>query len=165
MKKILSIVGVCVILNACSGLNENNSTLISSTANNNFKIIALHTFVSNCKDNLLYEYLPWFKKSQSEIESLQKEYGISYKIPTITIKNKFSNLSLLLSNNRFIEKIRTSIECQKGNIDKIVFYEDRLLFACILSQKHEFRYSVYFGQIKNSRLELKAIDNGGGEFE
>ncbi len=165
MKKILSVVGVCVILNACSGLNENNSTLISSTVNNNFKIIPLHTFVSNCKDNLLCEYLPWFKKSQSEIESLQKEYGISYKIPTITIKNKFSNLSLLLSNNRFMEKIRTSAECQKGNIDKIVFYEDSLLFACTLSQKHEFRYSVYFGQIKNSRLELKAIDNGGGEFE
>ena len=128
------------------------------------KIISLSSLQKTCKKGILCEYLPWFDKSSYEIKVLQKEYGISYKFPQISLDKNFTSTASLLSDTKTIEKIVTLVKCRKKNVNQIVYSQNKFLFICKVSTKDEFRYGVYFGNINKTKLRLYPIDSGGGEL-
>jgi len=147
-------------------MKENYNQAVIEKENNRAKIkmIRLSSLQYKCKNDILCEYLPWFDKSSHEIKTLQKEYGIFYELPGISLDKSFSNVKYLLKSQKTINKITNLIKCNKKNINKIIYEKHKFLFVCKTSTKDEFRYEVYFGDIHDAYIRLNLIDSGGGQI-
>ncbi len=160
---IFLLIGFSLVSCVSTEASHNQTVIEKQNSQSKINMTPLSSLQNKCKEDILCEYLSWFDKSTHEIKALQKEYGISYELPEISLDKNFTTAVSLLNDAKNLKKIVALVRCDEENINQIVYNQNKFLFICKVSAKDEFRYGVYFGNINKQKLRLYPIDSGGGE--